>query len=209
MKSEQKINDNEINTSSKKEVKEKKSNSMDLFFDNFFDDFFELPLRLSKQIEDLEIRRKFEEEKRIPVTNLEEFFKLCERKENKWDNIPVTNLREFFELCEKTPIKSEIKKPIKEYSKSYISTTIYKNGHRIDETKEILRNENGEEEIIKEKIIDGKGKKIISKNGKEKIIEENKGLMSERYNSVLNDLFNLRPRKINYVRSFLPMRFLL
>ena len=79
MKSEQKINDNEINTSSKKEVKEKKSNSMDLFFDNFFDDFFELPLRLSKQIEDLEIRRKFEEEKRIPVTNLEEFFKLCER----------------------------------------------------------------------------------------------------------------------------------
>ena len=187
MKSEQKINDNEINTSSKKEVKEKKSNSMDLFFDNFFDDFFELPLRLSKQIEDSEIRRKFEEEKRIPVTNLEEFFK----------------------LCEKTPIKSEIKKPIKEYSKSYISTTIYKNGHRIDETKEILRNENGEEEIIKEKLIDGKGKKIISKNGKEKIIEENKGLMSERYNSVLNDLFNLRPRKINYVRSFLPMRFLL
>ena len=182
---------------------------MDLFFDNFFDDFFELPLRLSKQIEDLEIRRKFEEEKRIPVTNLEEFFKLCERKENKWDNIPVTNLREFFELCEKTPIKSEIKKPIKEYSKSYISTTIYKNGHRIDETKEILRNENGEEEIIKEKLIDGKGKKIISKNGEEKIIEENKGLMSERYNSVLNDLFNLRPRKINYVRSFLPMRFLL
>ena len=213
MKTEEKINENEINTSSKKEVnkKENKTNSIDLFFNNFFDDFFEFPLRLSKELKDLEIKRKFEEEKRIPVTNLEEFFKMCERKESKWDKIPVTNLREFFELCEKTPIKS--KKPIKEYSKSYISTTIYKNGHRIDETKQILRNENGEEEIIKEKLIDGKGKKTIYKNGKEKIIKENKHLISERYpiHNIFNEfgLFDLRPRKINYVSNFLPMRLLL
>ena len=244
MKTEEKINENEINTDSKKkesteekkeneintdskkkelneEKKEKKENTIDTLFNNFFDDFFEFPLRLSNQLKDLSIRQKFEEEKRIPVTNLDEFFKMCEKKYNKYDDIPVTNIREFFELCEKTPIKSEKpikkenKKPYKEFSKSYISTTIYKNGHRIDETKQILRNENGEEEIIKEKLVDGKGKKTITKNGKNKIIHEKKLLpditLSQRLpiHNIFNDygLFDLRPRKVYnpFVTRFLPM----
>ena len=247
MKTEQKINENEINTDSKKkesteekkeikeneintdskkkelneEKKEKKENTIDTLFNNFFDDFFEFPLRLSNQLKDLSIRQKFEEEKRIPVTNLDEFFKMCEKKYNKYDDIPVTNIREFFELCEKTPIKSEKpikkenKKPYKEFSKSYISTTIYKNGHRIDETKQILRNENGEEEIIKEKLVDGKGKKTITKNGKNKTIHEKKLLpeitLSQRLpiHNIFNDygLFDLRPRKVYnpFVTRFLPM----
>jgi len=244
MKTEEKINENEINTDSKKkesteekkeneintdskkkelneEKKEKKENTIDTLFNNFFDDFFEFPLRLSNQLKDLSIRQKFEEEKRIPVTNLDEFFKMCEKKYNKYDDIPVTNIREFFELCEKTPIKSEKpikkenKKPYKEFSKSYISTTIYKNGHRIDETKQILRNENGEEEIIKEKLVDGKGKKTITKNGKNKTIHEKKLLpeitLSQRLpiHNIFNDygLFDLRPRKVYnpFVTRFLPM----
>ena len=244
MKTEEKINENEINTDSKKkesteekkeneintdskkkelneEKKEKKENTIDTLFNNFFDDFFEFPLRLSNQLKDLSIRQKFEEEKRIPVTNLDEFFKMCEKKHNKYDDIPVTNIREFFELCEKTPIKSEEpikkenKKPYKEFSKSYISTTIYKNGHRIDETKQILRNENGEEEIIKEKLVDGKGKKTITKNGKNKTIHEKKLLpeitLSQRLpiHNIFNDygLFDLRPRKVYnpFVTRFLPM----
>ena len=247
MKTEEKINENEINTDSKKkesneekkekkekkenEIKtdskkkelneEKKENPIDTLFNNFFDDFFEFPLRLSNQLKDLSIRQKFEEEKRIPVTNLDEFFKMCEKKYNKYDDIPVTNIREFFELCEKTPIKSEKpikkenKKPYKEFSKSYISTTIYKNGHRIDETKQILRNENGEEEIIKEKLVDGKGKKTITKNGKNKTIHEKKLLpeitLSQRLpiHNIFNDygLFDLRPRKVYnpFVTRFLPM----
>ena len=247
MKTEEKINENEINTDSKKkesteekkekkeneintdskkkelneEKKEKKENTIDTLFNNFFDDFFEFPLRLSNQLKDLSIRQKFEEEKRIPVTNLDEFFKMCEKKYNKYDDIPVTNIREFFELCEKTPIKSEEpikkenKKPYKEFSKSYISTTIYKNGHRIDETKQILRNENGEEEIIKEKLVDGKGKKTITKNGKNKTIHEKKLLpeitLSQRLpiHNIFNDygLFDLRPRKVYnpFVTRFLPM----
>ena len=247
MKTEEKINENEINTDSKKkesteekkeikeneintdskkkelneEKKEKKENPIDTLFNNFFDDFFEFPLRLSNQLKDLSIRQKFEEEKRIPVTNLDEFFKMCEKKYNKYDDIPVTNIREFFELCEKTPIKSEKpikkenKKPYKEFSKSYISTTIYKNGHRIDETKQILRNENGEEEIIKEKLVDGKGKKTITKNGKNKTIHEKKLLpeitLSQRLpiHNIFNDygLFDLRPRKVYnpFVTRFLPM----
>ena len=229
MKTEEKINENEINTDSKKkesneekkEKKEKKENPIDTLFNNFFDDFFEFPLRLSNQLKDLSIRQKFEEEKRIPVTNLDEFFKMCEKKHNKYDDIPVTNIREFFELCEKTPIKSEEpikkqnKKPFKEFSKSYISTTIYKNGHRIDETKQILRNENGEEEIIKEKLVDGKGKKTITKNGKNKTIHEKKLLpeitLSQRLpiHNIFNDygLFDLRPRKVYnpFVTRFLPM----
>ena len=247
MKTEEKINENEINTDSKKkesteekkekkeneintdskkkelneEKKEKKENTIDTLFNNFFDDFFEFPLRLSNQLKDLSIRQKFEEEKRIPVTNLDEFFKMCEKKYNKYDDIPVTNIREFFELCEKTPIKSEKpikkenKKPFKEFSKSYISTTIYKNGHRIDETKQILRNENGEEEIIKEKLVDGKGKKTITKNGKNKTIHEKKLLpeitLSQRLpiHNIFNDygLFDLRPRKVYnpFVTRFLPM----
>ena len=146
---------------------------------------------------------------------------MCEKKYNKYDDIPVTNIREFFELCEKTPIKSEEpikkenKKPYKEFSKSYISTTIYKNGHRIDETKQILRNENGEEEIIKEKLVDGKGKKTITKNGKNKTIHEKKLLpeitLSQRLpiHNIFNDygLFDLRPRKVYnpFVTRFLPM----
>ena len=223
MKTEEKINENEINTDSKKKEsnEEKKENTIDSLFNNFFDDFFEFPLRLSNHLKDLSIRQKFEEEKRIPVTNLDEFFKMCEKKHNKYDDIPVTNIREFFELCEKTPIKSEEpikkenKKPYKEFSKSYISTTIYKNGHRIDETKQILRNENGEEEIIKEKLVDGKGKKTITKNGKNKVIHEKKLLpeitLSQRLpiHSIFNDygLFDLRPRKVYnpFGRRFLPM----
>ena len=223
MKTEEKINENEINTDSKKKEsnEEKKENTIDSLFNNFFDDFFEFPLRLSNHLKDLSIRQKFEEEKRIPVTNLDEFFKMCEKKHNKYDDIPVTNIREFFELCEKTPIKSEEpikkenKKPYKEFSKSYISTTIYKNGHRIDETKQILRNENGEEEIIKEKLIDGKGKKTITKNGKNKVIHENKLLpditLSQRLpiHNIFNDygLFDMRPRKVYnpFGRRFLPM----
>ena len=223
MKTEQKNNENEINTDSKKKEsnEEKKENTIDSLFNNFFDDFFEFPLRLSNHLKDLSIRQKFEEEKRIPVTNLDEFFKMCEKKYNKYDDIPVTNIREFFELCEKTPIKSEKpikkenKKPYKEFSKSYISTTIYKNGHRIDETKQILRNENGEEEIIKEKLVDGKGKKTITKNGKNKVIHEKKLLpeitLSQRLpiHNIFNDygLFDLRPRKVYnpFVTRFLPM----
>jgi hypothetical protein len=250
MKTEEKINENEINTDSKKkesteekkekkeneintdskkkelneEKKEKKENTIDTLFNNFFDDFFEFPLRLSNQLKDLSIRQKFEEEKRIPVTNLDEFFKMCEKKYNKYDDIPVTNIREFFELCEKTPIKSEEpikkqnKKPFKEFSKSYISTTIYKNGHRIDETKQIIRNENGEEEIIKEKLIDGKGKKTISKNGKNKVIHEKKLLpdvtFSQRLpiHNIFNEygLFDMKPRKAYnpFGRRFLPMGLL-
>ena len=223
MKTEEKINENEINTDSKKKEsnEEKKENTIDSLFNNFFDDFFEFPLRLSNHLKDLSIRQKFEEEKRIPVTNLDEFFKMCEKKHNKYDDIPVTNIREFFELCEKTPIKSEKpikkenKKPYKEFSKSYISTTIYKNGHRIDETKQILRNENGEEEIIKEKLVDGKGKKTITKNGKNKVIHEKKLLpeitLSQRLpiHNIFNDygLFDMRPRKVYnpFGRRFLPM----
>ena len=223
MKTEEKINENEINTDSKKKEsnEEKKENTIDSLFNNFFDDFFEFPLKLSNHLKDLSIRQKFEEEKRIPVTNLDEFFKMCEKKHNKYDDIPVTNIREFFELCEKTPIKSEEpikkqnKKQYKEFSKSYISTTIYKNGHRIDETKQILRNENGEEEIIKEKLVDGKGKKTITKNGKNKVIHEKKLLpeitLSQRLpiHNIFNDygLFDLRPRKVYnpFVTRFLPM----
>ena len=223
MKTEQNINENEINTDSKKNesTTEKRINPFDTLFKNFFDDFFEFPLKLSNHLKDLSIRQKFEEEKRIPVTNLDEFFKMCEKKHSKYDDIPVTNIREFFELCEKTPIKSEKpikkenKKPYKEFSKSYISTTIYKNGHRIDETKQILRNENGEEEIIKEKLVDGKGKKTITKNGKNKTIHEKKLLpeitLSQRLpiHNIFNDygLFDLRPRKVYnpFVTRFLPM----
>jgi hypothetical protein len=226
MKTEQNINENEINTDSKKNesTTEKIINPFDTLFKNFFDDFFEFPLRLSNQLKDLSIRQKFEEEKRIPVTNLDEFFKMCEKKHSKYDDIPVTNIREFFELCEKTPIKSEEpikkqnKKPFKEFSKSYISTTIYKNGHRIDETKQIIRNENGEEEIIKEKLIDGKGKKTISKNGKNKVIHEKKLLpdvtFSQRLpiHNIFNEygLFDMKPRKAYnpYGRRFLPMGLL-
>ena len=226
MKTEEKINENEINTDSKKNesTTEKRINPFDKLFKNFFDDFFEFPLRLSNQLKDLSIRQKFEEEKRIPVTNLDEFFKMCEKKHSKYDDIPVTNIREFFELCEKTPIKSEEpikkenKKTYKEFSKSYISTTIYKNGHRIDETKQIIRNENGEEEIIKEKLIDGKGKKTISKNGKNKVIHEKKLLpdvtFSQRLpiHNIFNEygLFDMKPRKAYnpFGRRFLPMGLL-
>jgi hypothetical protein len=226
MKTEQNINENEINTDSKKNesTTEKRINPFDTLFKNFFDDFFEFPLKLSNHLKDLSIRQKFEEEKRIPVTNLDEFFKMCEKKHSKYDDIPVTNIREFFELCEKTPIKSEEpikkqnKKPFKEFSKSYISTTIYKNGHRIDETKQIIRNENGEEEIIKEKLIDGKGKKTISKNGKNKVIHEKKLLpdviFSQRLpiHNIFNEygLFDIKPRKAYnpFSRRFLPMGLL-
>ena len=153
---------------------------------------------------------------------------MSQKKKSKWDNIPVTNIQKFFELCEKTPlnqkkeeVKNTKKNAIKEISKSYISKTFYKNGHRIDERKQIIKNENGEEEIISEKLVDGKGKKIISKNGKNKVIKEEKKLLpqiifTQRYNpihNIFNDfgLFEMRPRKINngFIRNFLPMGLLL
>ena len=234
-------NENEINTESKKKniknknqkpkqnkQNKKKLNTNQSQFKSIFYDFFDFPLKISKILKDISIRDKFEEEKRLSVPNLREFFEMSEKKKSKWDNIPVTNIQKFFELCEKTPLnqkKEEIKKtkknPIKEISKSYISKTFYKNGHRIDERKQIIKNENGEEEIISEKLVDGKGKKIISKNGKNKVIKEEEKLIpqiifTQRYNpihNIFNDfgLFEMRPRKINngFIRNFLPMGLLL
>ena len=234
-------NENEINTESKKKntknqnqkpkqnkQNKKKLNKNQSQFKSIFDDFFDFPLKISKILKDISIREKFEEEKRLSVPNLREFFEMSEKKKSKWDNIPVTNIQKFFELCEKTPlnqkkeeVKNTKKNPIKEISKSYISKTFYKNGHRIDERKQIIKNENGEEEIISEKLVDGKGKKIISKNGKNKVIKEEKKLLpqiifTQRYNpihNIFNDfgLFEMRPRKINngFIRNFLPMGLLL
>ena len=234
-------NENEINTESKKKntknqnqkpkqnkQNKKKLNKNQSQFKSIFDDFFDFPLKISKILKDISIRDKFEEEKRLSVPNLREFFEMSEKKKSKWDNIPVTNIQKFFELCEKTPLnqkKEEVKKkkknPIKEISKSYNSKTFYKNGHRIDERKQIIKNENGEEEIISEKLVDGKGKKIISKNGKNKVVKEEKKLLpqiifTQRYNpihNIFNDfgLFEMRPRKINngFIRNFLPMGLLL
>ena len=234
-------NENEINTESKKKniknknqkPKQNKQNKKKLSknqsqFKSIFDDFFDFPLKISKILKDISIRDKFEEEKRLSVPNLREFFEMSEKKKSKWDNIPVTNIQKFFELCEKTPlnqkkeeVKNSKKNPIKEISKSYISKTFYKNGHRIDERKQIIKNENGEEEIISEKLVDGKGKKIISKNGKNKVIKEEEKLIpqiifTQRYNpihNIFNDfgLFEMRPRKINngFIRNFLPMGLLL
>ena len=234
-------NENEINTESKKKntknqnqkpkqnkQNKKKLNKNQSQFKSIFDDFFDFPLKISKILKDISIRDKFEEEKRLSVPNLREFFNMSEKKKSKWDNIPVTNIQKFFELCEKTPlnqkkeeVKNSKKNPIKEISKSYISKTFYKNGHRIDERKQIIKNENGEEEIISEKLVDGKGKKIISKNGKNKVIKEEKKLLpqiifTQRYNpihNIFNDfgLFEMRPRKINngFIRNFLPMGLLL
>jgi hypothetical protein len=236
-------NENEINTDSKKKSNKnqnqkpkqkqnkqnkKKINKTQSNIKSIFDDFFDFPLRISNILKDLSIREKFEEEKRLSVPNLREFFEMSQKKKSKWDNIPVTNIQKFFELCEKTPLnqkKEEIKKtkknPIKEISKSYISKTFYRNGHRIDERKQIIKNENGEEEIISEKLVDGKGKKIISKNGKNKVIKEEEKLIpqiifTQRYNpvhNIFNDfgLFEMRPRKINngFIRNFLPMGLLL
>ena len=234
-------NENEINTESKKKntknqnqkpkqnkQNKKKLNKNQSQFKSIFDDFFDFPLRISNILKDLSIREKFEEEKRLSVPNLREFFNMSEKKKSKWDNIPVTNIQKFFELCEKTPlnqkkeeVKNSKKNPIKEISKSYISKTFYKNGHRIDERKQIIKNENGEEEIISEKLVDGKGKKIISKNGKNKVIKEEEKLIpqiifTQRYNpihNIFNDfgLFEMRPRKINngFIRNFLPMGLLL
>ena len=231
-------NENEIKTNSKKKntknqnkkpkQNKKKLNKTQFHIKNIFDDFFDFPLRISNILKDLSIREKFEEEKRLSVPNLREFFNMSEKKKSKWDNIPVTNIQKFFDLCEKTPLnqkKEEIKKtkknPIKEISKSYISKTFYRNGHRIDERKQIIKNENGEEEIISEKLVDGKGKKIISKNGKNKVIKEEEKLIpqiifTQRYNpihNIFNDfgLFEMRPRKINngFIRNFLPMGLLL
>ena len=234
-------NENEINTESKKKniknknqkpkqnkQNKKKLNKNQSQFKSIFDDFFDFPLKISKILKDISIRDKFEEEKRLSVPNLREFFEMSEKKKSKWDNIPVTNIQKFFELCEKTPlnqkkeeVKNTKKNPIKEISKSYISKTFYKNGHRIDERKQIIKNENGEEEIISEKLVDGKGKKIISKNGKNKVIKEEKKLLpqiifTQRYNpihNIFNDfgLFEMRPRKMNngFIRNFLPMGLLL
>ena len=234
-------NENEINTESKKKntknqnqkpkqnkQNKKKLNKNQSQFKSIFDDFFDFPLKISKILKDISIRDKFEEEKRLSVPNLREFFEMSEKKKSKWDNIPVTNIQKFFELCEKTPlnqkkeeVKNSKKNPIKEISKSYISKTFYKNGHRIDERKQIIKNENGEEEIISEKLVDGKGKKIISKNGKNKVIKEEEKLIpqiifTQRYNpihNIFNDfgLFEMRPRKINngFIRNFLPMGLLL
>ena len=236
-------NENEINTDSKKKSNKnqnqkpkqkqnkqnkKKINKTQSNIKSIFDDFFDFPLRISNILKDLSIREKFEEEKRLSVPNLREFFEMSQKKKSKWDNIPVTNIQKFFELCEKTPlnqkkeeVKNTKKNPIKEISKSYISKTFYKNGHRIDERKQIIKNENGEEEIISEKLVDGKGKKIISKNGKNKVIKEEKKLLpqiifTQRYNpihNIFNDfgLFEMRPRKINngFIRNFLPMGLLL
>ncbi len=234
-------NENEINTESKKKntknqnqkpkqnkQNKKKLNKNQSQFKSIFDDFFDFPLKISKILKDISIRDKFEEEKRLSVPNLREFFEMSEKKKSKWDNIPVTNIQKFFELCEKTPlnqkkeeVKNTKKNPIKEISKTYISKTFYKNGHRIDERKQIIKNENGEEEIISEKLVDGKGKKIISKNGKNKVIKEEKKLLpqiifTQRYNpihNIFNDfgLFEMRPRKINngFIRNFLPMGLLL
>ena len=236
-------NENEINTDSKKKSNKnqnqkpkqkqnkqnkKKINKTQSNIKSIFDDFFDFPLRISNILKDLSIKEKFEEEKRLSVPNLREFFEMSEKKKSKWDNIPVTNIQKFFELCEKTPlnqkkeeVKNTKKNAIKEISKSYISKTFYKNGHRIDERKQIIKNENGEEEIISEKLVDGKGKKIISKNGKNKVIKEEKKLLpqiifTQRYNpihNIFNDfgLFEMRPRKINngFIRNFLPMGLLL
>jgi len=236
-------NENEINTDSKKKSSKnqnqktkqkqnkqnkKKINKTQSNIKSIFDDFFDFPLRISNILKDLSIREKFEEEKRLSVPNLREFFEMSQKKKSKWDNIPVTNIQKFFELCEKTPlnqkkeeVKNTKKNPIKEISKSYISKTFYKNGHRIDERKQIIKNENGEEEIISEKLVDGKGKKIISKNGKNKVVKEEKKLLpqiifTQRYNpihNIFNDfgLFEMRPRKINngFIRNFLPMGLLL
>ena len=231
-------NESEIKTNSKKKntknqnkkpkQNKKKLNKTQFHIKNIFDDFFDFPLRISNILKDLSIREKFEEEKRLSVPNLREFFNMSEKKKSKWDNIPVTNIQKFFDLCEKTPlnqkkeeVKNSKKNPIKEISKSYISKTFYKNGHRIDERKQIIKNENGEEEIISEKLVDGKGKKIISKNGKNKVIKEEKKLLpqiifTQRYNpihNIFNDfgLFEMRPRKINngFIRNFLPMGLLL
>ena len=235
-------NENEINTDSKKKSNKnqnqkpkqkqnkqnkKKINKTQSNIKSIFDDFFDFPLRISNILKDLSIREKFEEEKRLSVPNLREFFEMSQKKKSKWDNIPVTNIQKFFELCEKTPLnqkKEEIKKtkknPIKEISKSYISKTFYRNGHRIDERKQIIKNENGEEEIISEKLVDGKGKKTIIKNGQNKVIKEQKKLLPEftyvkRYNPITFndfDLFEMRPRKIynnGFFGGFLPMRLLL
>ena len=236
-------NENEINTDSKKKSNKnqnqkpkqkqnkqnkKKINKTQSNIKSIFDDFFDFPLRISNILKDLSIREKFEEEKRLSVPNLREFFEMSQKKKSKWDNIPVTNIQKFFELCEKTPlnqkkeeVKNTKKNAIKEISKSYISKTFYKNGHRIDERKQIIKNENGEEEIISEKLVDGKGKKIISKNGKNKVIKEEEKLIpqiifTQRYNpihNIFNDfgLFEMRPRKINngFIRNFLPMGLLL
>ena len=154
---------------------------------------------------------------------------MCEKKRSKWDEIPVTNIQKFFDLCEKTTLNEKkekenknSKKPIKGFSKSFVQRTIYRNGHRIDETQQIIRNEKGEEEIIKEKLVDGKGKKTVIKNGQNKVIKEQKKLLPEftyvkRYNPIYNafndfDLFEMRPRKIynnGFFGGFLPMRLLL
>ena len=190
---------------------------------SLFDDFFEFPLRISNILKDLSIKEQFEEEKRLSVPNLGEFFNMCEKKRSKWDEIPVTNIQKFFDLCEKTTLnekKENSKKPIKGFSKSFVQRTIYRNGHRIDETQQIIRNEKGEEEIIKEKLVDGKGKKTIIKNGQNKVIKEQKKLLPEftyvkRYNPITFndfDLFEMRPRKIynnGFFGGFLPMRLLL
>ena len=217
----EKQKENKKEKQNKKQNKKQNNNKIS----SIFDDFFEFPLRISNLLKDLSIKEKFEEEKRLSVPNLGEFFNMCEKKRSKWDEIPVTNIQKFFDLCEKTTLnekKENSKKPIKGFSKSFVQRTIYRNGHRIDETQQIIRNEKGEEEIIKEKLVDGKGKKTIIKNGQNKVIKEQKKLLPEftyvkRYNPIYNtfndfDLFEMRPRKIynnGFFGGFLPMRLLL
>ncbi len=225
-----KANEKQNEKQNKKPNKKQNKKQNKVQMNSIFDDFFELPFKISNILKDLSIKEKFEEEKRLSVPNLAEFFNMCEKKRSKWDEIPVTNIQKFFDLCEKTNLNEKkekennkvSKKPIKGFSKSYIQTTIYKNGHRIDETQQIIRNEKGEEEIIKEKLVDGKGKKTITKNGQNKVITEQKKLLPEftyvkRYHPIYNvfddfDLFEMKPRKIynnGFFGGFLPMRLLL
>ena len=104
-------NENEINTESKKKntknqnqkpkqnkQNKKKLNKNQSQFKSIFDDFFDFPLKISKILKDISIRDKFEEEKRLSVPNLREFFEMSEKKKSKWDNIPVTNIQKFFEM---------------------------------------------------------------------------------------------------------------
>ena len=216
-----KQNEKQNEKQNKKQNKKQKKIQNNNKISSIFDDFFEFPLRISNLLKDLSIKEKFEEEKRLSVPNLGEFFNMCEKKRSKWDEIPVTNIQKFFDLCEKTTLnekKENSKKPIKGFSKSFVQRTIYRNGHRIDETQQIIRNEKGEEEIIKEKLIDGKGKKTISKNGKNKVIHEKKLLpdvtFSQRlpFHNIFNEygLFDMKPRKAYnpFGRRFLPMGLL-
>ena len=164
---------------------------------DMFEEIFRMPLIMDNLYKEIKRKELLEYEKKLPVPNLREFFEMTQKKQE----IEVPNLKQFFELANKPIIKKQNKKQNNNnnnvYTKSYISTTTYKNGHKIENIQQTINN-NGNQQTITKQLIDGKNvtdKKQAKKLLSNKKFEYNRPL----YTDIFDNIFTQRKPHHNHL----------